>query len=149
MAVGLRTARTLTDARLSGGRCTEAAATSQVALGIIIAVTGAVLGHEAVSAVVGGAALVALTSIVVSSPPITPAPVPGARLTGPDAMLDVRALTKRSGGHLAGRPGRLPESTWHVVGYLGPNGSGKSTTVNMVVGATTNCRRTCCRVRLD
>jgi hypothetical protein len=65
VAVGLRTARTLTNARLwqqvhrSGGYVT-------VALGVVIAVTGAVLGHEAVGAVVGGAALVALTGIVVS-----------------------------------------------------------------------------------
>jgi hypothetical protein len=65
VAVGLRTARTLTNAQLwqqvhrSGGYVT-------VALGAVIAVTGLVLWHEAVGAVVGGAALVALTSIVVS-----------------------------------------------------------------------------------
>ena len=65
VAVGLRTARTLTNTQLwqqvhrSGGYAT-------VALGVVIAVTGVVLGHEAVGAVVGGAALVALTSIVVS-----------------------------------------------------------------------------------
>jgi hypothetical protein len=63
VAVGLRTARTLTNAQLwqqvhrSGGYVT-------VALGAVIAVTGAVLGHEAVGAVVGGAALVALASVV-------------------------------------------------------------------------------------
>ena len=64
VAVGLRTARTLTNARLwqqvhrSGGYVT-------VALGLVIAVTGLVLGHEAIGAVVG-AALAALTSVVVS-----------------------------------------------------------------------------------
>jgi hypothetical protein len=65
VAVGLRTARTLTNAQLwqkvhrSGGYVT-------VALGIVIAVTGLVLAHEAVGAVVGGAALVAATSVFVS-----------------------------------------------------------------------------------
>lgn len=65
VAVGLRTARTLTNAQLwqqvhrSSGYVT-------VALGIVIAVTGLVLAHEAVGAVVGGAALVAATSVFVS-----------------------------------------------------------------------------------
>jgi len=65
VAVGLRTWRTLTNPQLwqqvhrSGGYVT-------VALGVVIAVTGLVLAHEAVGAVVGGAALVAATSVFVS-----------------------------------------------------------------------------------
>jgi hypothetical protein len=65
VAVGLRTSRTLTNAQLwqqvhrSGGYVT-------VALGVVIAVSGLVLAHEAVGAVVGGAALVAATSVFVS-----------------------------------------------------------------------------------
>lgn len=65
VAVGLRTARTLTNAQLwqqvhrSGGYVT-------VALGIVIAVTGLVLAHEAVGAVVGVAALLAVTTVFVS-----------------------------------------------------------------------------------
>jgi len=65
VAVGLRTSRTLTNPQLwqqvhrSGGYVT-------VALGVVIAVTGLVLAHEAVGAVVGGAALVAATSVFVS-----------------------------------------------------------------------------------
>jgi immunity protein, SdpI family len=65
VAVGLRTTRTLANAQLwqqvhrSSGYIT-------VALGVVIAVAGMVLAHGAVGAVVGGAALVAATSIVVS-----------------------------------------------------------------------------------
>jgi len=65
VAVGLRTARTLTNAQLwqqvhrSGGYVT-------VALGAVIAVTGLVLAHEAVGAVVGGAALLAAITVFVS-----------------------------------------------------------------------------------
>jgi ABC-type multidrug transport system ATPase subunit len=46
-------------------------------------------------------------------------------------MLEVRALTKRYGGHLAVDRVSFSVNRGEVVGYLGPNGSGKSTTVNM------------------
>lgn len=49
-------------------------------------------------------------------------------------MLELRALTKRYGGHLAVDGVSFSVNRGEVVGYLGPNGSGKSTTVNMVVG---------------
>jgi ABC-2 type transport system ATP-binding protein len=49
-------------------------------------------------------------------------------------MLEIRALTKRYGGHLAVDHVSFRVNRGEVVGYLGPNGSGKSTTVNMVVG---------------
>jgi ABC-2 type transport system ATP-binding protein len=49
-------------------------------------------------------------------------------------MLEVRALTKRYGGHLAVDNVSFSIRRGEVVGYLGPNGSGKSTTVNIVVG---------------
>ena len=65
VAVGVRTARTLANAQLwqqvhrAGGYAT-------VGLGIVIAVTGLVLTHETVGAVVSAAALVAAATVFVS-----------------------------------------------------------------------------------
>jgi uncharacterized membrane protein len=65
VAVGVRTARTLTNAQLwqqvhrAGGYAT-------VGLGIIIALTGLVLRHEALGPVVSGAALFAAMTVLVS-----------------------------------------------------------------------------------
>jgi len=65
VAVGVRTARTLTNAQLwqqvhrAGGYAT-------VGLGMVIAITGLVLTHEAVGAVVSAAALVAAMTVFVS-----------------------------------------------------------------------------------
>jgi len=65
VAVGVRTARTLTNARLwqhvhrAGGYAT-------VGLGAVIAVTGLVLTHEALGAVIGAAALFAAMTVFVT-----------------------------------------------------------------------------------
>jgi immunity protein, SdpI family len=65
VAVGIRTTRTLTNARLwqqvhrSGGYV-------MVGLGIVIALTGLVLKHEALGAVVGGATLFAGMTVLLS-----------------------------------------------------------------------------------
>ncbi len=65
VAVGVRTRRTLTNAQLwqqvhrAGGYAT-------VGLGIVIAVTGLVLSHEAVGAVISAAALFAAVTVFVS-----------------------------------------------------------------------------------
>lgn len=65
VAVGVRTSRTLTNAQLwqqvhrAGGYAT-------VGLGIVIAITGALLTHEVLGAVVSAAALCAVLAVVVS-----------------------------------------------------------------------------------
>jgi hypothetical protein len=65
VAVGIRTTRTLTNAQLwqqvhrAGGYAT-------VGLGIVIALTGLMLNHEAMGAVVGAATLFAAMSVLVS-----------------------------------------------------------------------------------
>jgi immunity protein, SdpI family len=65
VALGVRTTRTLTNASLwqqvhrVGGYAT-------VALGVVIAFTGLVLAHEAVGAVVSGAAFLAVTTVFVA-----------------------------------------------------------------------------------
>ena len=56
VAVGLRTARTLTDPQL-WQRMHRIGGYATVALGLVIAVSGVMLAHEAVGAVVGSAAL--------------------------------------------------------------------------------------------
>jgi immunity protein, SdpI family len=62
VAVGLRTARTLADAQL-WQRTHRVAGYATVALGVVIAASGVALTHEAVGAVVGGAALAAAMAI--------------------------------------------------------------------------------------
>src|SRR5271165_1546821 len=46
--------------------------------------------------------------------------------------LEVKALTKRFGGHLALDRCSFEVEPGHVVGLIGPNGSGKSTVFNLI-----------------
>ena len=52
----------------------------------------------------------------------------------PDAVIDVRALTKRFDGFTAVDSVSFEVQRGEVVGYLGPNGSGKTTTIRMLLG---------------
>jgi hypothetical protein len=65
VAVGIRTTRTLTNARL-WQQVHRAGGYAMVGLGIVIALTGLVLKHEALGAVVGGAALLAAMTVLLS-----------------------------------------------------------------------------------
>ena len=65
VAVGVRTARTLTNAIL-WQQVHRAGGYAMVGLGIVIALTGLVLKHEALGAVVGGAALFATMTVLIS-----------------------------------------------------------------------------------
>jgi uncharacterized membrane protein len=65
VAVGFRTRRTLTNAQL-WGQVHRVGGYATVGLGIVIGVTGLVLTHDTLGAVVSGAALLAATVVVVS-----------------------------------------------------------------------------------
>jgi uncharacterized membrane protein len=65
VAVGFRTRRTLTNAQL-WGQVHRVGGYATVGLGIVIGVTGLVLTHDTLGAVVSGAALFAATVVVVS-----------------------------------------------------------------------------------
>lgn len=65
VAVGVRTARTLTNAQL-WQQVNRAGGYATVGLGIVIVVTGLLLTHEITGAVVGAAALFAVTTVFVS-----------------------------------------------------------------------------------
>ena len=63
--------------------------------------------------------------------------VPAHPQTAGDAVLEVRALTKRFGSTVAVDNLDMTIPRGKVLGFLGPNGSGKSTTVSMVLGLVT------------
>ena len=65
VALGVRTTRTLTNAQL-WQQVHRAGGYAMVGLGIVIAVTGLVLTHEALGPVVGAAAIVAATTVLLS-----------------------------------------------------------------------------------
>jgi uncharacterized membrane protein len=65
VAVGLRTKRTLTNAQL-WAQVHRVGGYATVGLGIVIGVTGLMLTHEVLGGVVGGAAVLAATVVVVS-----------------------------------------------------------------------------------
>ena len=58
-------------------------------------------------------------------------------MTADDALVEVRALTKRFGDQTAVDEVSFDLPAGQVVGFLGPNGAGKSTTMRMMVGLTT------------
>jgi uncharacterized membrane protein len=62
VAFGLRTTRTLTDPQL-WQHVHRAGGYAMVGLGIVIALTGLVLTHQALGAVIGGAALLAAMTV--------------------------------------------------------------------------------------
>ena len=62
------------------------------------------------------------------------------------ALLEIRGLTIRFGGHLAVSDVDLDVVAGQVTGLIGPNGAGKTTTFNMISGVLTPARGT---IRLD
>ncbi len=55
-------------------------------------------------------------------------------MTTPNALLEVKNLTKRYGDLTAVDDLSLSVLEGEVLGLLGPNGAGKTTTINMLVG---------------
>jgi ABC-2 type transport system ATP-binding protein len=58
----------------------------------------------------------------------------GAVIFGKNPLLDVRAIGKRFGAHIAVHDVSFAVDPGEVVGLLGPNGSGKTTTMYLLIG---------------
>ncbi|MES2103559.1 MAG: ABC transporter ATP-binding protein [Pseudomonadota bacterium] len=54
-----------------------------------------------------------------------------------EAVIDVRGLTKRFGGHVVVDHFDMKVAAGRIYGFLGPNGSGKTTTIRMLCGLLT------------
>jgi ABC-2 type transport system ATP-binding protein len=56
------------------------------------------------------------------------------RSSGPEAVLEVKALGKRYGATVAVDDVSFAVYPGEIIGLLGPNGAGKTTTINMILG---------------